>query len=131
MPVGKDAYATDPEHPYEAFDPKAGHALPGWFVVGWARKPSEGLVGNARMDGERGVAEVLHYLEQAPEKSGTPVSDLPALLRQRGIPVITQTELAALEKVEACWAAERGLHSFKFPDNTSMLAAIEDESRKP
>ena len=114
LPMGKDAYATDPEHPYQA------QKLPGWFVAGWARKPSEGLVGNARMDGEHCVAEVLKYLEHAPEvASAVPPADLPALLRARGFQVITQAELAKLEAVEA----RRGEH-FKFSDNASMLAAI-------
>ncbi len=113
LPMGKDAYATDPEHPYQA------QKLSGWFVAGWARKPSEGLVGNARMDGEHCVAEVLKYLETAPQSAGVPPADLPALLRARGFQVITQVELAKLEAAEA----RMGEH-FKFSDNASMLAAI-------
>lgn len=114
LPLGKDAYATDPEHPYQTQN------LPGWFVAGWARKPSEGLVGNARMDGEHCVAEVLKYLETAPDVAASVApADLPALLRARGLQVITQVELAKLEAAEA----RNGDH-FRFSDNASMLAAI-------
>jgi ferredoxin--NADP+ reductase len=114
LPLGKDAYATHPEHPYQACDPKTGEILPGWYVAGWARRPSEGLVGNARMDGEHCVVEALRHIEQAPE-SARP--DFSALLRGRQ--VITQVELARLEAAEKA----RGKH-FKFSDNASMLAAI-------
>jgi ferredoxin--NADP+ reductase len=119
LPLGKDAYATHPEHPYAACDPKSGEILPGWFVAGWARKPSEGLVGNARMDGEHCVAEVLKYLEAAPVVASTAPADLRAVLRARGIQVITQVELTKLEAAEA----RTGEH-FRFCDNASMLAAI-------
>lgn len=124
LPMGKDAYSTRPERPYLLADPVTGDPLRDWFVAGWARRPSEGLVGNARMDGEHAAAEILKSFESEPEKSGTPVADLPALLRKRGIQLVSQAEVALLEKAEAA----HGEH-FKFSDNASMLAAIEAAQR--
>ena len=121
LPTNKDAYSTTAEHPYLICDPVSGAPLRDWFVAGWARRPSEGLVGNARMDGEHAAAEILKYFEQTPPAvvAATPVADLPALLRRRGIQVVTQAEVELLEKAEA----KMGEH-FKFSDNASMLAAI-------
>jgi ferredoxin--NADP+ reductase len=39
--------STDPNGKYEVFDPATGKVLRSSYVVGWARRPSEGLVGIA------------------------------------------------------------------------------------
>src|SRR5262249_41049984 len=82
LPYGKDSYVThaDPADParsaYEVFDPQTGKVLDGIYVLGWARKASEGLVGIARHDGEVGAAHVLKFLESVPDKDALPVNEI-------------------------------------------------------
>ncbi len=65
LPYSKNSYVTNPDladpdrAAYEVFNPETGKVLDGVFVVGWARKASEGLVGKARFDAERGIDHVL------------------------------------------------------------------------
>jgi ferredoxin--NADP+ reductase len=136
LPYGKDAYITNPDTKdaeraaYEVFDPKTGSVVEGTFVVGWARKASEGLVGVARFDAEHGAAHVLKYLESAPERTTADTTDLLKLIGRRGVPVVPKEDLAYLGQAEQRIAQERGLTYFKFADDASMLEAIEEEKTK-
>src|SRR5262249_40310831 len=67
LPYGPSGYVTssdsiDPGSKFEVFNPARGAVCTGDFVVGWARKPSDGLVGIARHDGEVGAAHVVQFL---------------------------------------------------------------------
>jgi ferredoxin--NADP+ reductase len=133
LPCGRDGYVTrpNPEDPkvpvFECFDPQKNEVTPGVYVVGWARRASDGLVGIARHDGEVGAEKVLHYLESAPE--GAPVSPqaVQRRLESKGVKVVTKEDIVLLGKVEEREAQKRGLVSFKFSDDESMLTAIEKE----
>ena len=48
------ARREDPRRAYQVWDPATGAAMPGVFVVGWARRASDGVVGRARLDAETG-----------------------------------------------------------------------------
>ena len=130
LPYNKNSYVTnsDPSDPdraaYEVFDPASGRVLEGMFVVGWARKASEGLVGKARFDAEHGVDFVLKYLERA-EKAPTPTTaELLREMRRSGIEAVTKDDVTRLSQVEAQQAAALGLPEFKFSTNEEMLRAI-------
>jgi len=133
LPCGRDGYTTrpnpeDPKAPvFEVFDPKKNEVEPGVYVVGWARRASDGLVGIARHDGEVGAEKVLHYLASAPE--GAPVSPqaVQRRLESKGLKVVTKEDIALLGKVEEREAQKRGLVSFKFSDDESMMTAIDKE----
>ena len=43
---------------YQVYDPATEQRLTDTFVIGWSRQASDGLVGKAKQDGERGVAVV-------------------------------------------------------------------------
>ena len=116
---------------YEVFNPKSGQVLAGHYVVGWARKASEGLVGTARMDAERGANHVLAYLEQVAAAATPSAQEIRALLERKGRPVVGKQELVYLGRAEEKQARERGLASFKFAEDAVMLEAIEEEMRKP
>ncbi|MGH9939062.1 MAG: FAD-dependent oxidoreductase, partial [Blastocatellia bacterium] len=55
----------DPDNPgdesYQVFDPETGRVCEGLFVIGWSRQASDGVVGRAKQDGERGMAVVNRY----------------------------------------------------------------------
>ena len=131
LPYGKNSYVTnpDPVEPdraaYEVFDPASGKVLDGVFVVGWARKASEGLVGKARFDAEHGVEHVLKYLERAERKPTPSNEEILRELRGKGIEVVTKEDVARLGQIEVQQAQALGLPEFKFSTNQEMLRGIE------
>lgn len=132
LPYHKDAYVCNPNPPdpshaaYEVFDPVAGKIMEGVFVVGWARKASEGLVGIARHDGEVGAAQVLKYLESAPSKNSISFDEILAQLERKNLRPVSKADLELLAKAEEREAKARGVQFFKFSDDEAMLAAIEE-----
>jgi ferredoxin--NADP+ reductase len=132
LPYNKDCYvtsldSTDPNHPsYQVFDPGCGQNMEGIYVVGWARKASEGLVGIARHDGEVGAAEVLKYLESSPEKKSASYEEIVRRLGSRNR-LVTKPDLEFLAKAEEREARARGVQFFKFSDDEAMLAAIQEQ----
>ncbi len=136
LPYQSGAYVTNPAGNgnesglYEVFDPQRERVIEGTYVVGWARKASEGLVGIARQDAERGAVHVLKYLDGAPDKRGASLQDIARTFDQRGLQVVDKDDLVFLGRAEEKLAKERGVPSFKFADNDKMLAAIEEEKTR-
>ena len=131
LPLEWNAYATNPEPrfpvdgiSYEAYDPDQKQPIEGVFVAGWARNPSDGLVGIARKDGERAAQAVWQYLQTLPPTA----VDLDALVdtvrAKVSKPVITWEQVQKLEAIERAEAEKRGLPEFKFDSNAAMLAAL-------
>lgn len=132
LPYGKNEYVTntDPADPdrasYEVFDPVLGTALPGNFVVGWARKASEGLVGKARFDAERGCDHVLKYLALTTTAVTPSATEILEELQTNNDSVVTKLDVERLFQSEARQAQALGLPEFKYPTNQEMLAAIHE-----
>jgi ferredoxin/flavodoxin---NADP+ reductase len=131
LPYGKQGYITnseaDPNACYRVFDPTCETNCEGLFVVGWARKPSEGLVGIARHDGEVGAACVAQYLSGLPAPDSASVTEIAGALETRDVRYVSKADLSLLGKAEEREAQARGLAYFKFSDDDVMLSAIEQE----
>ena len=133
LPYCKDGYvtqpdATDPKAPaFGVFDPEKNQPLAGVFVVGWARRASDGLVGIARHDGEVGAEKVLHYLSGEPDGAPVSAEAIQRRLEAKGMKVVTKEDINLLGKVEEREAQQRKLTWFKYSDDESMLNAIEKE----
>jgi len=132
LPYAKGGYVTnpviaDPCAHYQVFNHELGQVCSGDFVVGWARKPSEGLVGIARHDGEVGAAHVLKFLENCPQRAAASTADVARFLQQRGVQFVTKDDLRWLTAAEEKEARERGTAYYFFPDDNAMLTAIERE----
>jgi ferredoxin--NADP+ reductase len=133
LPCGRDGYTTrpnpeDPKAPvFEVFDPQKNQVQTGVYVVGWARRASDGLVGIARHDGEVGAEKVLHYLQGVPDGPAVSAQAIQRRLEAKGVKVVTKEDIALLGKVEEREAQKRGLPSFKFSDDEGMLSAIDKE----
>lgn len=131
LPYGKNSYVTNPDSAdpdraaYEVFDPASEKVIDGTFVVGWARKASEGLVGKARFDAEHGVDHVLRYLENAPAKTSTTTEEVLNELRSRGVEAVNKEDILRLTQMESEQAQSQGLPEFKFSTNEEMLRAIQ------
>jgi ferredoxin--NADP+ reductase len=118
---------ADPVAKYQVFDPAESRVCAGDFVVGWARKPSEGLVGIARHDGEVGAAGVLKFLESAPIRGAASAEDIGRFLIQKGIQAVAKADLPWLTAAEEREARLRDMAYYFFPDDDEMLAEIERE----
>ncbi len=133
LPYNKDCYVTnphpeDPKQPgYEVLDPQAGKIMDGTYVVGWARKASEGLVGIARHDGEVGAVEVIKYLQSAPERNSAKFPEILRRLESKNLRLVTKADLELLAKAEEREAKARGVQFFKFSEDEAMLEAIEEQ----
>jgi len=135
LPYEKGGYLTnpDPADPnraaYEVFDPQAGKVLEGCYVVGWARKASEGLVGKAKYDAEQGANPVLKYLEGAAARTSATAEEILAQLSRRGLQAVTKADVISLTRAEEAQAKARNLPAFKFSMNDEMLAIMGKEKQ--
>ena len=140
LPCGGTEYIknthADPDHPgdeaYQVFDPQAGVVCRGMFVIGWSRKASDGLVGKAKQDGERGIVAVNHYLEKiepgSAECSAEKLSELRETLQSRGVRFVDYIGVQKLENFEKNESQNRGIEFFKFTTDAEMLEAIDIHS---
>jgi ferredoxin/flavodoxin---NADP+ reductase len=109
---------------YEAFDPAANQPIEGVFLAGWARKPSNGLVGLARKDGVSAAHAVIQYLEGLDPCCVNVVENVAEMLSRLGKPVIRKQDLRLLEAVERQRAEDLMLETFKFASNSQMFEAL-------
>lgn len=120
--------AGDPAAPYRVWDAERACPLPGVFVVGWARRASDGVVGRARLDAETGVKHVLAYVATLPRRNDPeierPVAELEAALARKRARVVRYADVQRLEQIERERAAAAGVEEFKFPSNWEMLEAL-------
>jgi ferredoxin/flavodoxin---NADP+ reductase len=135
LPFGPDGYVTTPDTSspsakYEVFDPARKEVLENTYVMGWARKPSEGLVEIARHDGESGAAHVLQSLESREERPTAPVDEIKRTLERQGIQIVSKCDLLSLQAAEERQASLRDLASYKFYDDDAMLSAIQHEKSR-
>lgn len=102
--------------------------MDGVFVGGWSRRPSSGLVGEARRDGTQAAVAVLHYLEGRPvldeAEMGRRLAALHELAERPHRPVADKAACQRLEESERAEAAARGLPVFRYPTNEAMFRAI-------
>jgi ferredoxin/flavodoxin---NADP+ reductase len=124
----------DPDHPgdeaYQVFDPQAGQRIADTFVIGWSRQASDGLVGKAKQDGERGINVVNHFLANATsgtaEGTESKLNALRQLLAERGVRTVDYADVLKLESIEKQEAANQGLEFYKFSANDVMLKTLAD-----
>ena len=134
LPVDHGNFITTPEPrfpvdgiSYEVYNPELCAQCEDIFVSGWARKASEGIVGLARKDAERGAEAMLGYLASLPPQN-TPeahaaIDRLPGLEKR----VVTKADLNKLAQVEQEKAAELGQQEFKFGTQEAMLDVIDGD----
>lgn len=136
LPYGTDAYLINPDGSdparaaYEVYDPEGCGAMDGVYVVGWARKASEGLVGIARHDAEVGAVHVLKYVETVPERQALTPQEIRQRIEVTGVKVVDKTDLEYLAKAEEEQARVKGVAWFKFSDDDAMLAAIDQQKER-
>lgn len=110
---------------YESFDPVSLKIIEDVFLAGWARKASDGLVGNARKDGVNAAQAIEMYLQTLENSSSGNIEKIESFMRSRNKQTVDKFDLNGLLVVENKIATERGLEHFKFASNEEMLSIIE------
>jgi ferredoxin--NADP+ reductase len=129
LPYRDGLYLTvpgdNPAAAYQVLDPATGTAQPGVFVVGWARRASDGVVGRARLDAETGIKHVAAYLAGRPKRpradAERAIESLRGTLADRGAIVVDYAAVQRLEAAERARAAAERAEEFKFATDREML----------
>jgi ferredoxin/flavodoxin---NADP+ reductase len=118
----------DPAAAYQVWDPETGRPLAGTFVVGWARRASDGVVGRARLDAETGIKHVLAWLHA---RSKRPAADAErvvaaarASLEKAGGSPVTYEDVQRIEAEERARATAARVEELKFKSNAEMLSLL-------
>ena len=111
---------------YESFDPVSLTIIEDVFLAGWARKTSDGLVGNARKDGVNAAQAIDMYLQTLENPPSGDIEQIDSFIRTRNKRIVDKFDLNGLLLAENKIAAERGFESFKFASNEEMLNIIEN-----
>jgi ferredoxin--NADP+ reductase len=105
-------------------DPATGAVVPGEYVAGWARSGPQGLIGEHK----RASAQVVELL--VADAAGAPARELPpreaidALLRGRGVKLVSFQDWKQLDDVEVARGARRGAPRDKIVDVGAMLEIL-------
>jgi hypothetical protein len=95
------------------------------FVSGWARQASEGVVGLARKDAERGAKAMLQYLDTLAPVNQNDAEEVLQRLPPLKKPTVNFSDVKRLWKIENEIAAKNALPYFKFDSQEAMLRAID------
>lgn len=132
LPVSHGNFVTTPAPrfpvdgiSYEVYNPDLCAECEDIFVSGWARVASEGIVGLAKKDAERGAKAVSQYLLTLSENAAVMADDAIAKLPPLEKSLVDLEGLERLAAAEQKIAAKKGLPSFKFDSREEMLRIIE------
>jgi len=135
LPIANGHFLTTPvpRYPvdgisYEVYNPELCVHCEDIFVSGWARLASEGIVGLARKDAERGAKALLVYLKTL-DASQSSIEDALRHLPKLAKTVVDEVGLEILWEEESRIAFEMGRPEFKFGSNEEMLTVIERGSQ--
>ena len=134
LPYKEGLYVTapgaeqDPAAAYQVWDPEIGQPLAGIFVVGWARRASDGVVGRARLDAETGIKHVLAWLQARPKRSAADawlvVGSVRAALEKAGAAPVTYEDVQLVEGEERARATLAHVEEIKFKSDAEMLSLL-------
>jgi ferredoxin--NADP+ reductase len=130
LPYKDGLYLTTPgEDPaYRVWDPGTQRALTGVYVVGWARRASDGVVGRARLDAETGIKQVVADLAALPPRPAAEAERVIAgvidMLKARGAVVVPYADVVKIEAAERARAVAAGVEEDKFRSNREMLDVL-------
>jgi ferredoxin--NADP+ reductase len=132
LPVAHGNFVTssEPRFPvegisYEVYNPELCAQCEDIFVSGWARQASEGVVGLARKDAERGAKAMLQYLDTLAPVNQNDAEEVLQRLPPLKKPTVNFSDVKRLWKIENEIAAKNALPYFKFDSQEAMLRAID------
>ena len=113
--------------------PNTGEVMPGEYVVGWAKRGPTGLIGNNKPDS---AATVEAMLADVPTLQGIrddlrDLSQVVALLRERGIDYVTYQGWKILDQYEVASGSRQGRPRVKVTTVPAMMAVIHQGRSEP
>jgi ferredoxin--NADP+ reductase len=108
-------------------DPATRRVLPGEYVVGWARSGPQGLIGEHKKASAQVVAHMAEDGAALAARPLPPREAIDALLRERGVRVVTFDDWKRLDDVEVERGARRGAPREKITDVETMLSILGKE----
>ena len=133
-----EPWAANPDRPrYMVYDPATDKPLWDTFVVGWARKASDGLVGKARADSVQGCDEILAYLEgelevgpsDEPRAADEVLGKIEGLLEDRQVRAVNYQEVCRIVDWECAQAEEQGVQEYKICERAAMLKLLDERQK--
>jgi ferredoxin--NADP+ reductase len=105
---------------------EGGAPVAGCYVAGWIKRGPSGVIGTNKPDAAETVACLLEDRERGllPEPAGQSPDAIAALLRARGVDVVSWRDWQALDGYETGAGATRGAPREKIIDTGDMLAII-------
>ena len=105
-------------------DPATGSTVPNEYVVGWARSGPQGLIGEHKRASAQ-VVELMGADGAGLEARALPPRDaVDALLRDRGVKLVSFADWKQLDEVEVTRGARRGAPRDKIVDVSAMLEIL-------
>jgi ferredoxin--NADP+ reductase len=105
-------------------DPATRAVVPGEYVVGWARSGPQGLIGEHKKASAQVVAHLAEDAAALGDRPLPPREAIDALLRERGVRVVTFDDWRRLDEVEVERGARRGAPRDKITDVETMLSIL-------
>jgi ferredoxin--NADP+ reductase len=105
-------------------DPATGAVVPGEYVVGWARTGPQGLIGEHKRASAHVAEHVAADAVGLPERALPPREAIDALLRERGVKLVSFQDWKQLDDVEVTRGARRGAPRDKIVDVGAMLEIL-------
>src|SRR5262249_6322620 len=134
LPYKDGLYVTAPEAAqdagaaYQVWDPQTLQPITGIYVVGWARRASDGVVGRARLDAETRIKRARRGLASIPKRSSAEaehvISAVLDELARGGTAFVTYPEVLRIEEAERRRATEAGVEEHKFKSDEERLALL-------
>jgi len=103
-----------------------GEAVPGCYVVGWIKRGPSGVIGTNKPDAVETVGWLLEDADRGalPEPTAPDPEAIVALLKARGVDVVSWGDWQALDAHECGAGVTRGAPREKITDTGEMLAVI-------
>ena len=98
--------------------------IPDEFVVGWARSGPQGLIGEHKRASAQVVAHMIADGAGLEARALPPREAIDALLRERGVKLVSFQDWKQLDDVEVARGARRGAPRDKIVDVEAMLAVL-------
>ncbi len=107
-------------------DPARGAVIPNEYVVGWARSGPQGLIGEHKKASAHVVAHMLEDAAAAGVEGRAlpPREAIDALLRERGVRLVSFDDWRRLDEVEVARGERRGAPRDKLVDVQAMLDVL-------
>jgi len=108
-------------------DPATRAVVPNEYVVGWARSGPQGLIGEHKRASALVVAHMVADGAGLDARPLPPREAIDALLRERGVKLVSFRDWKQLDDVEVARGARRGAPRDKIVDVEAMLAILSPE----